>query len=58
MKVTIVIDDDNRDQDTDRPWVAWVDDDGASDESGIGATPLEALADLVHDLRQTKWSPA
>ncbi len=55
MKITIHIDDADRLQATDKPWCAWIDDPEV-DETGIGATPLEALQDLVSDLSHVGWT--
>lgn len=53
VKYTITVDDDDREQAPDRPWTATLlDGEGemAVPSAGLGATPAEAVADLL-----TEW---
>lgn len=49
FRLTITIDDDDREDAPERPYVAWSSD---LENSGIGATPAEALQDLLNDARR------
>jgi hypothetical protein len=45
MKYTITVDDNDREEAPAKPWVATIDNEDL--DSGIGATPAEAVADLL-----------
>lgn len=46
-RFTITVDDDDRDQCPDKPWSAYCHDDGVGSSAGLGATPEEALRNLL-----------